>query len=270
MKRALLLGALLAPSACKVDELDLEGKACPCVSGYTCETSTNTCVRDPIDAAMIDVPPDDGVLIDAPTDAPGIDAIDAPPGSSCLGSAGGTSLYSDDFADLIGWVTMGGAWSATGGEAVQTDTGGGLIYAYPAGTSAFTDYRIASRARRTGGAATGSVELALRKQASGDGMYRCAWSPAAGALKILWTRSNGSVGGTIASTTVDIGAIPGYDPLAAIVIEAQAEGSQLTCCVRDVGGASVTMSDTRYTVGSPGIETSSQAAAFDDFAVHMP
>jgi hypothetical protein len=271
MKRALLLAAaLLAPSACKVDELDLEGKACPCVAGFTCETSTNTCVRDPVDAAMVDVPPNDGVIIDAPIDAPGIDAIDAPPGASCLGSAGGTSLFSDDFADLIGWVTVGGAWSATGGEAVQTDTGGSLIYAYPAGTNAFTDYRVASRARRTGGVATGSVELALRKQASGDGMYQCAWSPANGALKINWTRTNGSLGGTIASTTVNVGAIPGYDPLAPVVIETQAMGTQLTCCVRDLAGATVTMSDTRYTAGSPGIKTSSQSAAFDDFVVQMP
>jgi hypothetical protein len=179
-------------------------------------------------------------------------------------------LFTDDFADLIGWVTMGGAWSATGGEAVQTDTGGSLTYAYPAGTSAFTDYRIASRARRTGGPTTGSVELALRKQSTGDGMYQCAWSPASGALKITWTRTNGSLGGTIAQTTVDIGSIPGYDPLAPVVIETMAVGSQLTCCVRDIGGASVTMSDTRYAAGSPGIKTSAQSAAYDDFLVQMP
>jgi len=263
-----MLGSMLGATACRVDELDLEGKRCPCVAGWTCETATDTCVRDPIDAPAIDAPPNDGVIIDAIDSS--IDAIDGPPGSSCLGSAGGSSLFSDDFADLIGWVTVGGAWGATGGEAVQTDTGGSLIYAYPAGTSAFTDYRVASRARRTGGATTGSVEVSLRKQAANDGQYQCAWSPANGGLRINWTRNNGSLGGTLAQVTVDVGSIPGYDPLAAVVIEAQAQGMQITCCVRDLGGAYVTIADTRYTAGSPGVKTSSQSAAFDDFAVNAP
>lgn len=170
-RAAIAVASIVGATACRVDELDLEGKRCPCVAGWTCETATDTCVRDPVDAAMIDMPPNDGVIIDAP-DA----SIDGPPGSSCLGSAGGSSMFTDDFADLIGWVTVGGAWSATGGEAVQTETGGSLIYAYPAGTSAFTDYRIASRARRTGGTTTGSVEVSLRIQLSNDGQYQCAWS----------------------------------------------------------------------------------------------
>ena len=267
MTRVALLVTLLGAAACRVDELDLEGKRCPCVDGYTCEPSTDTCVRDPIDAAAIDAPPNDGVIVDAPIDAP---SIDGPPGSSCLGSAGGSSLLTEDFNDLIGWVTVGGTWSASGGEAVQTDTGGSLIYAYPAGTSAFTDYRVASRARRTGGATTGSVEVSLRKQAANDGQYQCSWSPASGGLHLNWTRNNGSLGGTLAQVTVDIGSIAGYDPLAPVVIEAQAQGSQLTCCVRDLGGAYVTIADTRYTAGSPGIKTTMQSAAFDDLAVNAP
>jgi hypothetical protein len=259
------MASLVGIASCRVDELDLEGKRCPCVAGWTCETATDTCVRDPIDAAPIDVPPNDGVIVDAPGAS-----IDAPPGSSCLASPGGSSLVADDFADLIGWVTVGGAWSATGGEAVQSDTGGALTYAHPAGTSAFTDYRVASRTRRTGGAATGSVEVSLRKQMMNDGQYQCAWSPANGALRLNWTRNNGSFGGTLAQVTVDIGSIPGYDPLAPVVIEAQAQGSQLTCCVRDLAGAFTTIADTRYVSGSPGIKTSSQSAAFDDFAVNAP
>lgn len=267
MTRAVLVVSVLGVVACRVDDLDLADKRCPCVAGWTCEPATDTCVRDPIDAPAVDAPPNDGVIVDAPIDAPG---IDAPPGSSCLGSPGGASQFTDDFADLIGWVTVGGAWSASGGEAVQTDSGGALIYAYPAGTSAFADYRVASRARRTGGGTSGRVELVLRRQPSNDGHYQCAWSPASGALRIDWTRNNGSSGGTLAQTTVDIGAIAGYDPLAAFVIEAQAQGTQLTCCVRDLAGASVTIADTRYVAGSPGIRTSSQAAAFDDFAVAAP
>jgi hypothetical protein len=270
MKRASLVAVVLgASAACRVDELDLEGKRCPCVTGWTCEVATDTCVRDPLDATEVDAPPNDGVIVDAPIDS-SIDTIDAPPGSSCLGPAGGASLFSDDFNDLIGWVVTGGAWSATGGEALQTDTGGSLIYAYPAGASTFTDYRVASRARRTGGANTGSIEVLLRIQAANDGHYQCVWSPASGALRIDWTRNNGSIGGTLAQMAVNIGAIPGYDALAPVVIEAQAQGTQLTCCVRDLTGASVTVADTRYTVGSPGVRTRTQSAAFDDFAVNTP
>jgi hypothetical protein len=268
-KRVAFVAAALAWSACRVDELELEGKRCPCVAGWTCELATDTCVRDPIDASVIDVPPNDGVIIDAGDDS-GIDAIDAPPGSSCLGSAGGASLFSDDFGDLIGWNTVGGTWSATGGEALQTDTGAALPFAFPAGTSAFADYRVASRARRVGGAASGSIGVSLRNQAGNSARYQCAWSPASGGLRISWTRNNGTLGGTIAQTTVDLGAIPGYDPLAAVVIEAQAQGMQLTCCVRDVAGAFVTVADTRYAAGSPGIDTSSQSAAFADVAVNAP
>lgn len=267
MTRAALVVSALGVVACRVDDLDLSDRRCPCVAGWTCEPATDTCVRDPIDAMGVDAPPNDGVIVDAPFDAP---AIDAPPGSSCLGSPGGASLFGDDFADLIGWVTVGGAWSAAGGEAVQTESGGALIYAYPAGTSAFVDYRVASRARRTGGSTSGRVELVLRRQTSNDGHYQCAWSPASGALRIDWTRNNGSSGGTLAQTSVDIGAIAGYDPLAPFVFEAQAQGMQLTCCVRGLAGASVTIADSRYVGGSPGIRTSSQAAAFDDFAVAAP
>lgn len=269
MKRVALVAAVLGASACRVDELELEGKRCPCVAGWTCELATDTCVRDPVDATEVDAPPNDGVIIDAPLDS-GIDSIDAPPGSSCLGSAGGASLFSDDFTDLIGWNTVGGTWSAAGGEALQTDAGAALPFAFPAGTSAFADYRVASRARRVAGVTSGSIGVSLRNQVGNSARYQCAWSPASGALRINWTRNNGTVGGAIAQTTVDTGSIPGYDPLAAVVIEAQAQGMQITCCVRDLAGASVTVTDTRYAAGSPGIDTASQSAAFTDFAVNAP
>lgn len=43
---------LVVLAACSIDSLDLTGKACPCPSGYWCETATQTCARDmPVDAA---------------------------------------------------------------------------------------------------------------------------------------------------------------------------------------------------------------------------
>jgi hypothetical protein len=219
-----------------------------------------------IDAAAIDAP-DGSDAIDA-IDAPAIDAIDAPPGSSCLGGAGGAPLFSDDFVDLIGWNLNSGTWTVVGGEAVQSNAGGGLFYAFPAGTSGFTDVRIASRMHRISG--TGSMELVMRLQNSNDGHYQCAWTPTTGSLRLLWTRNNGSFGGTLSQVTVDVGAIPGYDPLAPIVLEAQVMGGQLVCCVRDLAGATTSAADTRYTAGSPGIRTSTLAAAFDDVTVQQP
>ncbi|MBL8621168.1 MAG: hypothetical protein JNK64_07690 [Myxococcales bacterium] len=280
MSRAALVALALA-GACRVDDLALDGKQCPCAAGWTCDDATDTCVRDPdvdaaADAAGADGAPD-GAAIDARSgDGGGIDAaidagaIDAPAGPSCLGSAGGATLFSDDFPDLIGWTTRGGAWSAAGGEAVQSSTAGGLTYAFPAGTESFADYRVAARARRTGGATTGAMELAARIQSSGDGQYHCAWVAVSGDLRLAWTRTNGSEGGVLAQMTVNVGAIPGYDATAPVVLEARAVGTQLTCCVRGVAGATVTISDTRYATGAPGLRTTSQASAFDDFAVSAP
>ncbi len=277
MRRAALLALTLA-GACRVDEVDLDGKQCPCAAGWTCAPATNTCVRDadldaagadgagPDDAAG-DARPGDGGALDAAIDG---GALDAPAGPSCLGGAGGATLFTDDFPDLIGWTTRGGTWSAVAGEAVQTSTAGGLSYAFPAGAESFVDYRVAARARRTGGATTGAMELATRIQSSGDGQYHCAWVAVSGALRLAWTRSNGTEGGVLAQTTVDVGAIPGYDPTAPVILESQAPGTQLTCCVRDVAGATVTISDARYATGAPGLRTTAQSTAFDDVVVSAP
>ncbi len=50
--------------ACTVDDLSLEGKQCPCTTGYTCDLATNTCVVG-LDANAL--PTKDG---DTTTDAP--------------------------------------------------------------------------------------------------------------------------------------------------------------------------------------------------------
>ena len=66
--------------------LDLEGRPCPCVLGYTCDPRCHICVLD-------DAVPDDAVRPDPRCDA-GFDAstssdaaVDAPPDASlaCLG-----------------------------------------------------------------------------------------------------------------------------------------------------------------------------------------
>jgi len=284
VSRVVAASIAIAMAACTVADVDLTGKQCPCAAGWTCETASNTCVRDPspidasdtaiadaidgpIDAPAIDAPDGAPPPIDAMIDAP---TIDAPPGPSCLGSAPGASLYADDFADLIGWVNVGGTWSAAGNEAVQSSTAALPSYLYPAGTGAFTSYRVTARMRRLGGAAAGAMALGARLQTGNDAQYHCGWEPGTGGLRLQWIRNNGTPGGTLAQTVIDLGSIPGFDPAAPVTMELQVQGSQLTCCLREIAGATVTVADTRYTLGAPSLRTTSQSAAFGDFHVYAP
>lgn len=254
-RRALAaLVSLVAFGACSVDDLSLEGKQCPCVDDYICNPATNTCQRDPL---TIDAPGSDGI--------PPIDAVDAPLFASCLPGPAGATLIDEDFADLLGWQTRGGTWSSSGVEAEQASTAIGLVYAFPDGSADMSDVRVASRMRLDGG--TGSMGLALRVQPVNSGQYWCAWAPTTGLLRLEWTRTDGAFGDVLAMTQVDIGAIPGYLSEAAVVVEAEAVGATLNCCVRDIAGATVTATSTRYGSGGPGLRTETLAAFFDNFLV---
>lgn len=246
--------ATAALAGCRVDDLELAGRRCPCVAGWSCNPATDTCERDP---TAVDAPVTDGGLDD-----------DALAGTSCLGAPAGALLYGNDFADLIGWLTRGGTWAATDSEAVQSQTSA-MAYAYPAGTNGFTAYRTAARMRATIGG-TGAMGLVARAQDGNDGRFRCTWTPATGDLQLQWIRNNGPVGGTLGMVHVDLAAVPGYDPAATVTMELKADGAALACCLREVPGASVTGSDTRYPTGAPGLETVSMPAAFDDFRVNGP
>ncbi len=114
------------------------------------------------------------------------------------------------------------------------------------------------------------MELATRIQSSGDGQVplrvgRGQRRAAPGA-----DATNGTEGGVLAQTTVDVGAIPGYDATAPVILESQAAGTQLTCCVRGVAGATVTISDARHATGAPGLRATAQSTAFDDVVVSAP
>lgn len=270
MMRVAIVLAGCAASACSVGPLDLTGKQCPCADGWTCDLGTNTCVGGPSDApvvadARIDAPPG---TPDAPPDARSPDArVDATPGTTCLGAPGAELLF-DDFPDLIGWSTSGGTWSAVASEAIQSNISTALAYAFPAGTSSFTDYRVTIEARRVAG--TGLIQAASRIQAGDDGQYACGWDADSGQFSIVWQRTNGNLGGTIASMTIDTTGIPGYDPAGVFTIEFQAVGTQLSCCIREVPGSMLAHTDNRYLSGSPGIRTSLASVAFGTFRVNSP
>jgi len=256
-----------ATTACSIGPVDLAGKQCPCADGWTCDTATNTCVGGPADAPSIadasaDAPPGTPDAANPP-DA----RVDAMPGATCLGAAGGELLF-DDFPDLIGWTTTGGVWTAVASEALQSNATTQLAYAYPAGTSGFVDYRVTTEVRKIAG--TGTIQASLRIQNGNDGQYQCAWNPNTGAIAIQWQRTNGNLGGTLASLTVDTSGIPGYDPLAPVTIETQAVGTQLSCCVLEVPGTMLSTADNRYDDGSPGVKTAGASAAFGTFRVNAP
>jgi hypothetical protein len=75
------IAALLA--GCVIDDVNLEGKACPCASGWVCDSIRNVCVRSLLD---IDANPGDGPLPDLPC-SNGIkdgDETDVDCGGACL------------------------------------------------------------------------------------------------------------------------------------------------------------------------------------------
>jgi hypothetical protein len=260
-------GFVVALGACNVSDLDLTGKQCPCVVGWTCDVGTNTCVRDPVPDASGD---DDGPVIDGAIDGPGAaDArVDAMPGATCIGAAG-SSLFAEDFADLIGWTTPSGTWAAVASEGTQSNPSPSLAYAYPAGTGTFTDYRIATRMRQLVGSGADAMKIAFRIDTGSDAQYQCGWEPSSGRLQLQWIRTNGNVGGNLQQQIVDIGSIPGYDPLAPVTMEVLVQGTAMTCCLIEIT-ASITASDNRYAAGAPGLGTFQMSAAFDDFRVNMP
>lgn len=262
--QAPLVVALLA-GGCSIETFDLTGKQCPCVTGWVCDESSNTCVRD---LSLIDAPGSDGI---PPIDAPGSDGvppIDGPPSVSCLGDVFGASLYTSALDDLTGWMTVGdGTWSSASGEALQTLTTALNTYAYPTGAPSLTDYRLALRARRTGG--TGTILASFRVQVGTNNRYRCSWRPTDGSLKLEAPRPQGDYR-SFAETQVAVGAIPGYDPAAPITLEAEASGNTIRCCIREIPNAFIISSNTLYADGPPAIETVTAAGGFDSIQVNAP
>ena len=266
-RMAMLLG--LAAGGCSIETFDLTGKQCPCVTGWVCDESSNTCVRD---LTMIDAPVGggDGQPVDAfdPDALPADARIDGTPSVSCLGDVFGGSLYANALDDLTGWMTVGdGTWSSAGSEAVQSLATALNTYAYPTAAASLTDYRVALRVRRSGG--TGVLAAPFRIQVGTNNRYRCTWRPSDGSLKLEAPRPQGDYR-SFAETQAAVGSIPGYDPAAPVTIEIEAVGNSVKCCVREIPAALIQSSNTLYSVGPPGLESVSAAAAFDNIQVNAP
>lgn len=112
----LALSALLC--ACTVSELDLEGRTCPCVAGWTCDEAREICVRD-VDAGAVDAGAIDAGAVDAgAVDAGAVDAGAVDAGAVDAGAADGGAvdagsdpcggaLFCDGFesGDISAWTS---------------------------------------------------------------------------------------------------------------------------------------------------------------------
>jgi hypothetical protein len=232
MKRLALLLA-----GCSVADVSLDGKECPCATGYTCQVATNTCVADHGDAT-----------------------------ASCLPGTPGPLLYGSELDDLDGWDFGGGTWMAQDGNAMQMDAAAKLSFAYPHSVSA-ADYRIVSSFRALDGGASSALELAAR---IGDGgpahQYHCNWDPLGGAFQLMYTLEAGD-NGVLVSTQLDLAQLPGYDPHAPVTMELEVAGGALACCLREIPAAALATSDARFAAGHPGLKTYEMTGAYDYFHV---
>lgn len=114
MRRAAVALLALAFCSCSLDELDLEGRECPCIDGWVCDTARNVCVEGEAesDAGPPDMdagPPDDdagppdmdaGPLPDmdaGPGSDGGTDAGSIGPPSRCVAGDLGDRLFCESF-----------------------------------------------------------------------------------------------------------------------------------------------------------------------------
>jgi hypothetical protein len=238
---------IAAVIGCRVPDLDVSGKTCPCPGGYACVA--NACVAD------------DGTHDAGPGDG---DAS-----ASCIAAPKTALVYQTaTFAELsTGWTTLGGSWarSETGlHQTSETETLAVELLSTNPGDAASTDYRVVATATQVDGAVGGAIEVAARGSLTGKTMYHCNLEPNDGNLLIDRTND----GGAGAVGLVEM-AIEGVEPKAHYTLEIQVEGDRIECCVRGLVGASLATHDATLATGLPGVKTYLMSADFVDFAVYQ-
>jgi hypothetical protein len=241
---------LLALVACSVPPLNLEGKDCPCASGYMCSSSSGSgkCVR----------------MIDAPGPPPDIHM-----GPSCLGTMPGMQQFMDDFGGgMLGWTTPAGMWKQMGGSFVQSSTSTADAYAVaPFGGTAMT-YRITADMTGTPTAVPSPPGMGISFFQTGTSHYECIWFP---------PTTPGP--GTLALRLVDAGApqqpfamttITGQGGISMVTMEVLVDSTKMFhCCIGGGVSGSVKMADPQDSLssGSPGLVAADMQVVFDNFFV---
>jgi hypothetical protein len=241
---------LVCLAACSVPGLSLEGKQCPCVEvGYVCDTLTNRCLAT-----------NDGGAI-----------IDTPAATQCLSSpANETEIYR--YEGTFDWQHEDASWMASGTEIAQTSSQVMDSYTYKTSSdlTAAPDVHVISSMRQVmNGTGTPSLGIVLRAQLSPQtkSRYTCSWISKNRELRVEATQG----GSASALGTATVG---GSDVLpTSFTMEASVTGSTLSCCIREISAARVTMVvDSAMTVatGYPGLQTDRMQAAFGSFVVLKP
>lgn len=228
---------------CRVPDLDVTGKACPCPGGYACVA--NACVAD-----------------DLAHDASG----DADPGASCIATPK-TALVFQTAAFVeypTGWSTVGGAWTLGASGLHQANDNDTLAVALLTTSPAETDYRVVATATQGTGAVGGALEVAARASLGDRTMYHCNLEPNDGHLVIDRTNPNGAGAVALVETVLD-----GVTPDGTYTLEIQVEGDRIECCARGIAGASIATHDATLAGGTSGVKTYLMSADFEAFAVYQ-
>lgn len=237
---------LLGLVACRVADLDVTGKACPCPTGYACVA--NACVAG-----------------EGTSDA----AIDGAADASCIAAPKTALVYQTaTFAEFpTGWSTMGGTWAPTPTALHQGSESDSLAFALLStnpGDAAATSYRVVATAIQTNGAVGGAVEVVARGSLADDEMYHCNLEPNDGNLVVDRT-NQGGVGATELASMM----LAGVNAHASYTLEIQVEGDRIECCVRGIANGSLAVHDATLAAGLPGVKTYLMAADFTAFAVYQ-
>jgi hypothetical protein len=161
------------------------------------------------------------------------------------------------------WDTAGtGTWDSAASSAAQADVDV-PGYASILNSLGTNDYRVGAEMTRSSTDPDGSMALSLRGSSTNPG-YLCSWQPGLAKLSIVAAES-------LASTTLDeVLADSSYSPDATFAVQAEAVGDQIRCCVHDVPGATLTVTDPSIASGEPGVSTNAISATFDSFTVVAP
>jgi hypothetical protein len=159
-------------------------------------------------------------------------------------------------------TTAAGSWSS-GASTAEQDDNNAPGYASLLNSLGTDDYRVGAELTRLGTDPDGTMALSLRGSDTLPG-YQCSWQPGLAKLSIVGTES-------LASTTLaDVLGDPTYSPDATFAIQAEAVGDQIRCCVHDVPGATLTVTDSTFVSGEPGVSTNGISASVDSFTVVAP
>jgi hypothetical protein len=237
--RALVVIAL---AACSVPELSLEGKQCPCATGYVCDRPTNRCF------------PGNG-------DGGAIDSLGA---TSCLGGST-NEIYR--YTGMFDWIHADTSWTGDA-EIKQTSAQaqGSYTFKTSAELTAALDYKVTATMRATGPTMGSSYYgIALRTQLSTQDKnhYGCMFSHAAKEIWIEQTKAGNT-------STLLAKPIPEVSQLVPLTMEARIVGGKIDCCIREYPTANITVTNADITAGYPGLETNRVQAAFGSFAVTQP